>query len=102
KLEAATRLAEAGVASGPVNNAQDIRNDPHVKSRSFLHEIETGDRAEPVAVVGNPIAFQPAPPEPREPAQWPTLGEHTEQVLGERLGLDAGEIRALREEGCIE
>jgi formyl-CoA transferase len=102
KLEAATRLAEAGVASGPVNNAQDIRNDPHVKARSFLHEIETGDRAEPVAVVGNPIAFQPAPPEPREPARWPTVGEHTEQVLGERLGLDAGEIRALREEGCIE
>ncbi len=101
KLEAATQLAEAGVAAGPVNNAQDIRRDPHVKARSFLHEIETGDGAEPVAVVGNPIAFQPAPPEPREPARWPTLGEHTEQVLRDRLGLDAGEIRALREEGCI-
>ena len=102
KLAAATQLAEAGVAAGPVNNAQDIRRDPHVQARSFLHEIDMGNGAAPVAVVGNPIAFQPAPPEPREPAQWPTLGEHTEQVLGERLGLDAHEIRALREEGCIE
>ena len=102
KLEAAGRLAEAGVAAGPVNSAEDIRRDPHVKARNFLHELEAEGRDEPVAVVGNPIAFHPASGEASEPTRWPNLGEHTEEILSRHLGLDAGQIRALREEGCIE
>jgi len=101
KLEAAGRLAEAGVAAGPVNSAEDIRRDPHVKARNFLHELEAEGRDEPVAVVGNPIAFHPASGEASEPTRWPNLGEHTEEILSRQLGLDAAQIRALREEGCI-
>ena len=31
----------------------------------------------------------------------PNLGEHNEEVYGELLGLDVGEIASLREEGVI-
>lgn len=101
KLEAAGQLAAAGVAAGPVNGAADICRDPHVKARSFLHEIESKDREEPVVVVGNPIAFHPPTANAGEPPRWPTLGEHTDAILSRHLGLDTSEIRALREEGCI-
>ena len=31
----------------------------------------------------------------------PTLGEHTEQILAEELGLSAGEIAGLRDRGIV-
>ena len=73
-----------------------------MQARSFLHEIESEGREEAVAVVGNPTAFHPAPARTDSPSRWPTVGEHTEEILSRHLGLDAGQIRALREEGCIE
>jgi formyl-CoA transferase len=102
KLEAAAELAGAGVAAGPVNRAADIVADPHVQARRFVHELQGGAAAGGVRVVGNPIAFRgagatdTAPPRP-----WPLLGEHTERLLAERLGLDAAAIDELRRKGVI-
>ena len=31
----------------------------------------------------------------------PRLGQHTDEVLGDRLGIDAAELAALREKGVI-
>ena len=31
----------------------------------------------------------------------PVLGQHTEEVLSERLGLGSGEVAALREQGIV-
>ena len=99
RLEAATVLARHGVAAGPVNDAESVLNDPHVQARSFVHHpLPSHD----VAVVGNPIAFRRAGAAPEKaPRRWPTLGEDTERVLRERLGLDSEAIRALRDEGNI-
>ncbi len=122
KLEAASRLAEHGVAAGPVNSAADIVSDAHVRGRRLVHQIPVDDRE--VAVVGNPIAFHsqpappvaPSPPPPAPPAtgppdrsadqaerppRWPLLGEGTERVLAERLGLTPSEIDDLRAQGVI-
>jgi len=102
KLEAAGHLAKAGGAAGPVNSAEDIRRDPHVRARSFLPELEAGGGSEPVAVGRNPIAFHPSRETADAPARWPMVGEHTEEILSKHLGLDAARIAALRAEGCIE
>jgi crotonobetainyl-CoA:carnitine CoA-transferase CaiB-like acyl-CoA transferase len=49
--------------------------------------------------VANPIRFSATPIEYGAPP--PRLGEHTDQVLGERLGLDAGTLAALHARGVI-
>ncbi len=48
---------------------------------------------------GSPVAFDGHLPV--EPTPAPRLGEHTEEVLAERLGLGTAEIAALHDEGIV-
>ena len=43
KLEAATGLNEAGIATGPMNTAPDVIADPHVAARNMLVEVPRTD-----------------------------------------------------------
>ena len=82
-----------------MNDPADIQADPHISARSFVHSPIPGD---PLAVVGNPISFRgEALDEPLAPSRWPTLGQDTERILSERLGLGADEISTLRQAGDI-
>jgi CoA:oxalate CoA-transferase len=45
-----------------------------------------------------PVRVDGAPP---RLVTSPMLGEHNQQVLGEWLGIDAGEVEALRRDGII-
>jgi len=55
--------------------------------------------ASSVRVVGAPYKLSRTPAGiDRHP---PLLGEHTEEILGERLGLTVPELASLREEGVI-
>jgi formyl-CoA transferase len=103
KLEASSELARRGVAAGPVNQAADIRADPHVRSRSFVHELAAPDGSRELAIVGNPIDLRRAGEDATEPEvrPWPLLGGDTDRVLGERLGLGERELEDLRGKGVI-
>jgi formyl-CoA transferase len=100
KLAAATELAAHGVAAGPVNTAADIADDAHVRARGFVHEFPRPG-AEPVRVVGNPIAFTQDAPGDTAPRRWPLLGEHTDEVLRRRLHLHPADIEDLHRRGVI-
>jgi crotonobetainyl-CoA:carnitine CoA-transferase CaiB-like acyl-CoA transferase len=50
-------------------------------------------------MVGAPVRLSETPGSVRTPA--PTLGEHTDRVLRELLGLDADEVASLRATGAI-
>jgi crotonobetainyl-CoA:carnitine CoA-transferase CaiB-like acyl-CoA transferase len=50
-------------------------------------------------MIGNPIKFSATPVESRDPP--PRLGEHTDAVLGDLLGLAPEEIEALRRRGVV-
>jgi len=52
-----------------------------------------------VNLVGPPFKLSETPPEPGDAP--PHLGEHTETVLREDLGLSDTDIAALRETGAI-
>jgi crotonobetainyl-CoA:carnitine CoA-transferase CaiB-like acyl-CoA transferase len=52
-----------------------------------------------VKVIANPVKLSETPADYR--LAPPMLGEHTEAVLGERLGLDAAALAALREKKII-
>lgn len=99
KLEASRILCEHGLAAGPCNSPEDLIADPHVRSHDMLLEIPRPDGGDPLLVVGNPIKMSDLPEEPV--TAWPTLGEHTAEVLAETLGLSSLEIAGLRERGVV-
>jgi crotonobetainyl-CoA:carnitine CoA-transferase CaiB-like acyl-CoA transferase len=52
-----------------------------------------------VDVIANPVRLSETPPDYRLPP--PLLGQHTDEVLSERLGFDAAKLAALRAKGVI-
>jgi crotonobetainyl-CoA:carnitine CoA-transferase CaiB-like acyl-CoA transferase len=100
KRDAAAELAGRGVVAGPVNDAADIRADPHVRARRLVHQVHAAD-GHTVAVVGNPIDFGGSAGDGGEPAPWPLLGADTDRVLSDRLGLTLEELSDLRARGVV-
>jgi len=99
KLEAARALCELGVAAGPSNLAEDLACDPHVAGRNMLVEVPRADSARPMLVVGNPVKMSRLTDGPIAP--FPGLGQHTDAVLAEELGLDEAALSGLREREVI-
>jgi crotonobetainyl-CoA:carnitine CoA-transferase CaiB-like acyl-CoA transferase len=93
-------LDKAGVPAGPINNLEQVFADPHVQARGMCVESHHAASADgKVRMVANPVKFSATPiVDYKAP---PTQGEHTETLLGEWLGMDEGEIRALRDKGVI-
>jgi crotonobetainyl-CoA:carnitine CoA-transferase CaiB-like acyl-CoA transferase len=52
-----------------------------------------------VDVIANPVRLSETPPDYRLPP--PLLGQHTDEVLSERLGIDARQLAALRANDVI-
>lgn len=98
KVEAAEILTKNGVAAGPVQTVEELLRDPHVQARRMLIDVED-HVAGRTRVIGNPVKMTLLP-EPG-PASSPLLGEHTEQLLKDLLGLGSQEIDELRTEGVI-
>ena len=99
KLGASTELSNQGITAGPCNAAEDVIADPHVESHRMLIEVPRPDASEPLLVVGNPIKMSATPEGPV--TRWPTLGEHTAEILRADLGLTDGEIASLAERNVI-
>ncbi|PWS36431.1 CoA transferase [Falsiroseomonas bella] len=88
----------AGVPAGPVLDVREVVEDPHVKARGMVSAFAHPKLGEFPAL---PVPFRFSGYDRLEVTRPPMLGEHTEQVLRERLGLDAAAIAALRAEGAI-
>jgi formyl-CoA transferase len=99
KLEAAHALSAAGVVAGPSNQPQDVCTDPHVEMRNMVLEVPRPDSDKPLLVVGNPVKLSRMAEGPLR--TWPRLGEHTDEVLRETLGLQDAELAQLRRSGAI-
>jgi crotonobetainyl-CoA:carnitine CoA-transferase CaiB-like acyl-CoA transferase len=91
-------LEAVGVPCGPINALDEVFADPQVRARGMRFELDH-PLAGRVPMVASPMRFSDTPIEYHAPP--PLLGEHTDDVLGELLGLDAGEIARLREGGVI-
>ena len=93
-------LAERNVPCSPVNNIEQVFDDPHVKYRGMQIEMDHHTAGSgKVPLIGNPVKMSGTPPQYRLPP--PTLGEHTGKLLEELLGFNESEIKALRDEGII-
>ncbi len=91
-------LDAAGVPGGPVNTIEQVFRDPQVQHRGLRidmpHALE-----QPVPLVGSPMRLSGSPVCYRSAP--PLLGQHTGDVLGQVLGLDATAIEQLRRDGVI-
>jgi glutaryl-CoA transferase len=83
-----------------INTLQEVFDDPQVKAREMVIEMDhpaAGSRkakviASPLKLSGTPVSYRRAAP---------LLGQHTEEVLGEYLGLSGADVAALREKGVV-
>jgi crotonobetainyl-CoA:carnitine CoA-transferase CaiB-like acyl-CoA transferase len=90
-------LNEAGVPAGPIYNMAQVYEDPHVRAREMLVELDH-PIAGTIKNIGIPVKLSRTPGRIRRPA--PLLGQHTEEVL-HWLGLDQAQIGKLRAAGAI-
>lgn len=91
-------LEPAGVPCGPINDLAQVFADPQVIARGLKVELPhplagtVPGVASPLRLSATPVQYRNAPP---------LLGEHTDAVLGELLGLDAATLAGLRERQVI-
>jgi crotonobetainyl-CoA:carnitine CoA-transferase CaiB-like acyl-CoA transferase len=100
--DAVARLEAADVPVAPVRTLDEVLADEHFYRRGTLKPMRHGALDDPVAghvVVGYPIVFSSGPLPDLSGA--PALGKHNEDVFGRLLGLDAGQIGALRDKGVV-
>lgn len=101
------RTADEWVASihaskvpvGAINSIAQSLEEPQVIARGLMVKIPHPKNPE-FAMVGSPIKMSGTPVEYVRPA--PMLGQHTDEVLGERLGLSAEQLAQLKGRGVVE
>jgi crotonobetainyl-CoA:carnitine CoA-transferase CaiB-like acyl-CoA transferase len=91
-------LMSGGVPVGAINTIDRVVEHPQVVARGGLVACEH-PVAGTIRVVGPPVRLSDTPA--RAPAPAPLLGEHTRQVLRERLGMSDEELERLRKTGAI-
>lgn len=93
-----SELEQAGVPCGPINDLAQMFQDPQVLARGLAVSI-AHPLAGSVPQVASPIRLSETPVEYRQAP--PLLGEHTEAVLEEVLGLDGQAVQQLRRDGVL-
>ena len=96
--EVADRLQRAGVAASLVANGADLARDPALLHRGFFETVADGDGR---GWTFDGVPFRSSGQAGFVVAPGPLLGEHTDAVLGDVLGLGGDELAALRREGVI-
>jgi len=91
-------LEGANVPCGPINNMEQVFEDPQVQHRELKVEIPTSAGL-PCPTVASPMRFSETPVEYTVPP--PTLGQHTQEILQDLLGMDRPTVQALAAKGII-
>ena len=93
-----SEMEAAGIPCGPINSIDRLAADPQVAAREMIQEV-LDPAAGPMQMAGVPIKLSATPGAIAGPA--PALGAHTDEVLGQHLGLDAASVARLREAGVV-
>ncbi len=93
------RLETLKIGCGPINTLKDVFADPQVQARNAVVHMPHAASPDGVRVIANPVRLSETPADYRRPP--PVLGQHTEEVLGERLGMSGARLAELREKGVI-
>ncbi len=88
-----------GIPCGPINNIDQVFENPQVQARGIKVDIPH-PLASTVPQVASPMRFSETPIEYR--IAPPTLGQHSEYVLRELLGMQMDEIAKLRQSHVVD
>ncbi len=89
---------QIGLPAGPINSIDRVLDDPQILARGMRLEVAHATEGN-LPILGSPLTIPTAPAEVR--LAPPTLGQHTEDILGELLGYDRAAIAALRQSGVV-
>jgi crotonobetainyl-CoA:carnitine CoA-transferase CaiB-like acyl-CoA transferase len=94
----------AGVPCGPINSIEQLFDDPQVKSRGLRIDIpDIDDSGQPTGGtlpgVASPIGYSETPL--RYDLPPPRLGQHTDEILRESLGMTETDLERVRASGVI-
>ena len=84
--------------AGPVLSPQQVLEDPHIAAKGLFQAVPYPGMDEPAPLMKTPVELSRTPGEIRTRA--PTLGEHTDQIMGE-LGYTDAEIAELRDKRVV-
>ncbi|MDA1089411.1 MAG: CaiB/BaiF CoA-transferase family protein [Proteobacteria bacterium] len=93
-------LEKVNVTCGPINTIEQVFADEQVQARGMGLDMPhplTG--TDPVHLIASPIRMSKTGPDYRHAP--PLLGQHTEEVLGELLGINADKVAELRRRGIV-
>jgi CoA:oxalate CoA-transferase len=93
RQEALAKLQEVDVPAAPIWSLDDLLASPHVTARQLL-QPGVNARLGDIRLAPQPVRFSQS--DPVAPMRSPTLGEDTDSVLREELGLDDAAIARLR------
>ncbi|UCH85862.1 MAG: CoA transferase [Candidatus Latescibacterota bacterium] len=91
-------LVNVSIPCGPVNNMAHLFADPQVRHRNMIADVPHPTIGT-LRLVGVPIKYSDTPGSIRR--HPPLLGEHTDEVLSEVLGLSEDRIAELKSENVI-
>jgi benzylsuccinate CoA-transferase BbsF subunit len=97
--EVMERLQSAGVPAGVVKNTADAYDDPQLRQRNMYWPMEHSEMGM-FTHLGQSFNLSKTPSKPFSPS--PLLGEHTEYVCTEILGMSDGEFVDLMQKGVFE
>ena len=88
----------SGMPYAAINDVKDTLEHEHSKARGMVTEV-MHEACGPMKLVSPPVKFSESKPSIRAPP--PTLGQHTDEVLREMLGMEGGEIEELTRDGVV-
>ena len=97
KFEVMKILNPLDVPCGPVLSMKELAEEPSLRATGTVVEVDHPDRGRYLSV-GCPIKLSDSP---AEVTRSPLLGEHTDEILADLLGLDAQAIAAARADGAV-
>ena len=98
KAQWITLLEAAGVPCGPINNLQEVFENEQVIARGIEMHVPH-PTAGTMKLVASPMRLSKTPVEVRMPP--PLLGQHTDEVLRDELGMSASQINELHQRGIV-
>jgi formyl-CoA transferase len=97
KFEVMNILNPLNVPVGPILSMKELAEEPALRETGTVVEVDHPERGK-YLTVGNPVKLSDSP---SDVVRSPLLGEHTDDILREVVGMSDDEIAAAKEEGAV-
>ena len=91
-------IQEAGIPGSPILRSDEVMENEQFLNREYFTLVDHPQQGQ-LKLTGDPFRLSAVDKMPLRPA--PLLGEHTEQVLTETIGIDTNQVMSLRERGIV-